>query len=556
MINNSNQSTARSWKCALYLRLSKEDGDKAESDSISNQRELITNYLKSFSDIEIVTERVDDGFSGVDFERPSFTKMMDELRAGQINCVAVKDLSRFGRNFTEAGKYLEQIFPFLGVRFISANDQIDSMGVKSYSDSIIMPFKNLINDAYSRDISIKIRSHLEIKRKKGEFVGTFAAYGYLKDEKNHNKIVPDEYAADIVRDIFKWKIEGMSHQGIALRLNDMGVLSPLEYKRSIGLNFKTPFKINTKAVWSAVAVGRILKDEIYTGTLAQGKQTTPNHKVKKGKYRPKEEWVRALGTHEPIITKEDFGLADTLLSKDMRIPAGNETVYMFSGITRCADCGENMVRQTVNDGEKKYFYYICKNSKIKKCKTHSINEKLLSESVFSTLKIHIGNIINLERILAFIDTLPLKSTDIQKIDRQLVKIGEEMKRYKELKLSLYESMQNGLIDKGEYKEYMESYSIKYDEAEKASFKLREEIETILINTDDRHIWIEQFKEYQNITELTRRIIVSLIDEILIHEGSKINIRFKYQYSYESALDFTKSVIGQVPSDVYGEMEVV
>jgi DNA invertase Pin-like site-specific DNA recombinase len=239
---NNNGITAptdeRTWKCALYLRLSKEDsdkegggkadGDKAESDSITNQKALLTEYVKSRPELQICSERVDDGRSGVDFDRPSFNAMMDDIKAGLIDCVIVKDLSRFGRNWVETGKYIEQIFPHIGVRFIAVNDNVDTLFTRSSNDTITIPFKNIINDAYCRDISIKTKSQLEVKRKKGDFIGSFAVYGYVKDIANHNLLVIDEQAAYVVRDIFRWRIDGMSCQGIANRLNDMGVLSPYE----------------------------------------------------------------------------------------------------------------------------------------------------------------------------------------------------------------------------------------------------------------------------------------------------------------------------------------
>jgi len=543
-----NPTAERTWKCALYLRLSKEDGDKVESDSITNQRELVTSYIHSLPNIEIVSERVDDGFSGASFDRPSFIKMMEDIKAGLVDCVAVKDLSRFGRNFTEAGKYLEQIFPFLGVRFISANDRLDSMGSRAYGDRIIVPFKNLINDAYCRDISIKIRSQLEVKRRKGDFIGSFAVYGYLKDENNRNRLVVDDYAADIVRNIFKWKIDGLSQQGIANRLNNMGVLSPMEYKRSIGLKFTTTFKINAKALWSAVAVGRILKDEVYIGTLAQGKQSTPNHKVKKNIAKPKEDWVRAFDAHEPIVSKEDFELANSLMLRDMRVAQGEETVYLFSGLLKCADCNMNMIRKTVPSGDKRYFYYICKNSKQKTCKSHSISEKLLEESVASFLRAHIGMILDIERILAFINTLPIKQEEVQRIDKQLLKLDEEINRYRELKVSLYESLMDGIIEESEYAELKESYSKKCDAAERAALRLSGEIEKILRNKGEKNFWIEQFKQHGNFTGLTRKIVVSLIEGIIVYEDNRVEIIPKYKDKFESALNFIASVSELIPME--------
>jgi len=546
---NVNQSavvlTEKEWNACIYVRLSREDGDKEESDSITNQKALIHDYAAILPDVTIITEMVDDGYSGANFERPSFIKMMDEIKSGRINCVIVKDLSRFGRNFVETGKYLEQIFPFFGVRFISVNDRLDT--AKSSNDRVIVPFKNLINDAYCRDISIKIRSQLETKRKKGDFIGSFAVYGYMKDTQNHNRLVIDDYAADIIRNIFKWKIEGQSQQGIANNLNEMGILSPLEYKKFIGLNYSSAFKLNSKAKWSAVAVGRILKDETYIGVLVQGKRSTPNHKVKKEVVKPKEDWIRVYDTHEPIISKEDFSLANNLLLKDLRISPGKKTVYVFSGIAHCSDCGMNMVRKTVPDGGVKYFYYICKNSKTKNCTTHRISEKLLEELVLSALQAHINNIHNLEQILALTDTLPVKQVEIQRIDKQLLKVNEEINRYRELKISLHESMISGIIDEEDYKELKESYSKKSDEAEKSALRLNDEIEKILNSKGDKNFWIENFKAHSNITALTRKAVVSFIDEIVIYEGNRIAINFKYHSNYDNAIKFVQSVSELIPT---------
>ena len=203
----------------LYLRLSHEDGDKAESDSIANQRELLMDYLSSHPEIRLHEVRTDDGYSGVNYDRPGFIQMMEAVKAGEINCIIVKDFSRLGRNFIETGKYIEKIFPFMGVRFISVNDDYDSARPRTSSDNLIVPVKNLMNDAYCRDISIKIRSHLDIKRKKGQCIAPFAAYGYRKDEENKNHLVIDEEPAAVVREIFKKKLEGYSAQAIADWLN-------------------------------------------------------------------------------------------------------------------------------------------------------------------------------------------------------------------------------------------------------------------------------------------------------------------------------------------------
>ena len=236
------------YHAAIYVRLSKEDGDvasaaKAESNSISNQKNLIKDFLKDKDDIIVVSERVDDGYSGSDFERPGFQMMMDDIRRGTVDCVIVKDMSRFGREYIDSGKYIERLFPALGVRFIAVNDHIDSKE-ESSRDDIVVPFKNLMNDAYCRDISIKIRSHLEVKRRNGEYIGAFTPYGYKKDENDKSRLVPDLYAAGVVKDIFRMKLHGMSQTAIADRLNEQGILSPMEYKHSLGIRIEATYVIN------------------------------------------------------------------------------------------------------------------------------------------------------------------------------------------------------------------------------------------------------------------------------------------------------------------------
>lgn len=372
---------------AAYLRLSKEDGGKTESDSIRNQRDLIGSFLSHSPDIRLVEEYVDDGYSGASFDRPSFQKMLRDVSDGKINCILVKDLSRFGRNFVETGRYLDQIFPKYGIRFIAINDQIDSLRGRGQSDHLLLPFLNLVNDAFCRDISIKVRSQLEIKRKKGDFIGAFAVYGYRKDPEDRHRLIVDEFAADVVKDIFRWKLDGASQQGIADRLNRDGILSPLEQKRFSGLAYRSGFQVNHKAKWTAVAVGRILRNEYYIGTLVQGKRTTPNHKVKKTLEKPKEDWVSVEQNHPPIVTAAEFEAVGRLLHQDLRIPPRKETVPLFSGLLFCSDCGWNLVKNDVCKGGKTYGYYMCCQNRTKKgCSSHRISEQTILEVVRMTLK--------------------------------------------------------------------------------------------------------------------------------------------------------------------------
>lgn len=538
------------WNAAIYVRLSKEDGDKAESNSIANQKELIKDFLKSMPEIHLCSERVDDGFSGVDFLRPDFEAMLEDIKAGKINCVIVKDLSRFGRNYIEVGKYLENIFPFLGVRFISVNDQFDSFNKRSDAEELILPFKNLMNDAYSRDISIKIRSQLLVKRKNGDYIGNFVVYGYAKSTENKNKLVIDEYAAEVVRDIFKWKLEGLSGSAIASRLNNRGELSPMEYKRYCGLKIATSFKVNTKALWTPNAISRILSNPIYTGVLEQGKVTTPNHKLKNRINREKEDWNIVENSHEPIISKQVFDVVTDLLASDTRSAPSEKRVYAFSGKLFCADCGNTMVRKLVPSGGKKFAYYVCSTKKSGKgCTMHSTSEIELTNIVFSAINKQIANVLDLEEVMQYVVSLSSKEKEIKKLYAGLAIREEEVERYKNLKLSVYEDFKEGLLEKYEYAEFNELYTKKISDSQQAVDQLKSDLDVIVSGKGESQKWIDEFKVHRNITELSRMVVVSLIKKISIFEDGTVDITFMYCDKFQSMLQILSQLtqVSQTPS---------
>ena len=534
--------STKEYKAAIYVRLSKDDGDKAESDSIVNQKALIRDYLKSMPEIRVCSERVDDGFSGVDFSRPDFEAMMDDIKAGKINCVIVKDLSRFGRNYIEVGKYLENIFPFLGVRFISVNDSFDSANKRSDVEELILPFKNLMNDAYSRDLSVKIRSNLLIKRKNGEYIGNFVVYGYAKSPENKNKLIIDEYAAEVVRDIFKWKLEGLSGQAIADRLNANGELSPMEYKRYCGSNFATSFKVSSKAVWTPKAVGRILSNLIYTGVLEQGKVTTPNHKLKNRITKAQEDWNVVENAHEPIISKQVFDVVAELLASDTRAAPKEKGVYLFSGKLFCADCQNTMVRKLVPSGGKKYAYYVCSTKKNGKgCSMHSTSEIELTDIVFSLINSQIANVLDVEELLKYVATLSHTEKEAKKLYAGLAIREEEIKKYENLKLSVHEDFKDGVLEKHEFVEFNALYTVKLNDARQSAMKLKSDIDIIVNGENENQRWIDEFKTHRNITELSRNVVVSLIKKIAIHEDGTVDITFMYGDKFHTTVQILEQL---------------
>lgn len=440
----------REYKAAIYLRLSKDDGDfsvsgeKLESDSISNQRLLIKNFLKKHPEIVSTKEFCDDGYTGTNFDRPHFQEMMTAISSGELDCIVVKDLSRFGREYIEVGKYIEKIFPRLGIRFIAINDSYDNALPNSAANEIVLPFKNLINDSYCRDISIKVRSNLDAKRRNGEFVGSRVIYGYLRSPEDKNKLVVDVNVASVVQDIFRWKTEGLSPAQIAEKLNSNGVLSPIEYKRSCGSKQRTCFQTKKQAVWSAVAIYRILKNEMYTGTLIQGKTTTPNYKVKKTILKDETDWVRTTEAHEAIITPAQFDLVQKLMRDDTRSPVGADGVHPFSGKVFCADCGSAMVRKVSRCGDHEYAYFICGGYKNDKstCSSHSIREDLITETVLAVIQAQIAFALDMDKAMSRVKGLSWENREIEKIDAKIDFQNEVIENNRHLKVSLYEDYHN------------------------------------------------------------------------------------------------------------------
>ncbi|MBP1736421.1 MAG: recombinase [Oscillospiraceae bacterium] len=525
----------------MYLRISREDGDKTESDSIANQREQILAFLKERPEMILRSVRVDDGYSGVNFERPAFIAMMEAVKNKEISCIIVKDFSRLGRNFIETSRYIQRIFPCLGVRFISINDNYDSIQPKTSSDNLVVPVKNLMNDAYCRDISIKIRSNFITKRKNGQCVAAFVVFGYLKDPKDRHKLIVDEFAASIVQDIFKQKLEGWSAQAIADRLNEEAVLSPLEYKRWCGSNYASTFKRNAKARWTAVSILRILKNPVYIGILEQGKSTTPNYKVKKRFDVPKEKWICVPNSHEAIISRETFENVAKILLSDTRTSPWEDMVFPLSGLIFCGDCGRSMVRKNNAGSGKPYYYYICSGYKNKAgChSSHSIRAAHLEQAVLAALQQHIRGILNIEHTLNAIDHLPYAGRQIQKTDQRLKAKHREIEQYRDYQLRLHEDYVDGILSRADYISFGARYTEKIEEAQRAVYKLEQEIEQLTAGYSEEQQWISDFKRHQTISELNRKLVIELIGKVLVFEHQNIQIQFQFQDQYEHAFEWIR-----------------
>ena len=365
----------KKYKVAGYIRLSKEDKIKDESNSVVNQKAIINSYIKKNEDLELVDFYIDDGYSGTTFDRPDFKIMIRDITENKVNTIIVKDLSRFGRNHIESDNYLENILPCYNVRFISIIDDIDSLKNPKSVSSITVPLKNLMNDQYAKDISEKVKSTLKIKQLNGEFIGVTAPYGYLKDPKDKHKFIIDSESSYIVKKIFNMILLGKSRKEIAEHLNNKNVLTPSLYKLSKEKTNSEELLRSKK--WNAEIVNRILRNETYIGTLIQNIKTKQNYRISKLIDVNKEEWIITENHHEPIISKEKFYEVQQILNRKAKANKNNE-IDLFSGYLKCSHCGKHLV---VRKSKNQIYYYCSSYLKDKSCLKYSINKMKLEQIV-------------------------------------------------------------------------------------------------------------------------------------------------------------------------------
>ncbi len=546
--NDVSTNNSLVWKVALYIRLSREDDeDKIESNSVTNQRALLQDYLKNKNEFVIYDIYIDDGYSGTDFNRPNFQRLLNDMKDNKFNTIIVKDLSRLGRNYIEVGNYIEQIFPLFKIRFISVNDMIDSYKDPTSINNVIVPFKNLMNDEYCRDISMKIRSAFNTKKRNGDFVGAWAPYGYVKDPKNKYHLIVDEDSAQTVRLIFKWALDGKGRNTIAKELNQMGVLSPTGYKQKIlNLNYtnSSATSFDNDYAWTNTTISQILKNRVYIGDMVQCKEHVISYKIHKIVKTPKEDWIIVENTHEPIVDRDTFNKVQNLLfSRDTKVEK-NGNLSKFAGHIRCADCKRAMNKKTLSNKNRNrdYWYYICstyRNKSKNLCSKHSIRNDKLEEAVLEAIKLQVNLVLEMEEILKEINKSKTVSLRNNNIENNIKRQELELEKNKKLKKSSYEDWKLGVINQEEYFEYSESYTKKINEIEETLKYLYEEKQNYKMQVQSENSWITVFKKNQNITELTKEIIDELINCIYVHEGGKITIDFNFKDEYENALNYIK-----------------
>ena len=534
----SARSGSSTWLCAVYVRLSREDGDKVESESIVSQKNILSDFLSKDPDIQVVDTFVDDGYSGTNFDRPAFQRMMGMVKEKKINCIIVKDLSRLGRNYIEVGNYVERIFPLLDIRFIAVNDNIDSFRDPSSITNIGVPFRNVVNDAYCGDISKKIRSVLDMKRKRGDYIGSFACYGYQKDPQNHNRLIIDEEAAAVVRKIFSWRLQGLGMITICKKLNDLGIPNPTAYRKAHSLNYNHCQIDSENTTWCDSTVRRILKNQMYIGNLVQGKGKIKSYKVQKFVNVPEEDWIIVEGTHEPIVSREVFEMVQDLFARDTRVSPYNDNLYLFSGFIRCADCKRAMNRKTIRQPYGEYTYFVCstyKKASPNRCTKHTIRTEELENAVLAAIQKQVSLMVETEKILENLNQNKIKNKMTDQLKHLIDEKQQEIEKYRKLRQSLYVDWKTGEITQEDY------YALKADFDENIS-SLKSSVEKLTGELSDTekeiftdNSFLKSFKKYRNITKLTRTVLLELVDHILVYEGKKIEIKFKYQDEFDRML---------------------
>lgn len=536
--SNENIVNKKIWSVALYIRLSQEDVDngteKQESNSVTSQKTLLNEFIEEQDDLIVYNTYIDDGFTGTDFNRPSFQRLLEDMRSGNINCVIVKDLSRLGRNYIEVGNYIEQVFPLFNIRFIAINDFVDSFKNPSSTNTILVPFKNLINDEYARDTSTKIRTSLNGKKKKGEFIGAFPSYGYIKDQKDKHKLIIDEVAADIVKKIFNWNVnEGLGKIAICHKLNDLGVLNPTGHKKlELGQNYNNYGIKDNTYTWTPSTVRDILKNEVYIGNTVQGKRRVKSYKIHKIENVPEEEWVRVENTHEPIIDKKTFEKAQEISKQDTKVSQKTGELSIWAGVLKCKDCGRAMNKKcSTNKSGNTYEYYICSTYRKKSnklCTKHTIKEELLEKAVTQVINLHIDLLIDTEKIVQQINESTYQNTKNENTQNMIITKQNEISKISNLKRMLYEDWKNADITKDEYLEYKQKYENDIERLKQNIERLQNEKQKCETQNESSNKWIEKFKEQKCVTKLSRDIIMELIDCIYVHENGNITIKFKFE----------------------------
>lgn len=544
------------WRTALYIRLSVLDSGKKDSDTVETQESLLRQFLEGKPCFSIFGIYVDNGETGVDFRRDEFERLMEDVRGGRVDCIIVKDLSRFGRNYIEAGEYLEKVFPFLGIRFIAVNDGYDSADPAA-ADGLSLHLKNLVNDVYARDISAKISPALRGKQMRGEFIGTWAAYGYKKSSEDKHRIVVDPNTAPVVRDIFAWRLDGTSYRKIAQRLTEQGIPSPSQYRYMQGIVKDRRF---AGSPWRIETVKQILSNEVYLGHMVQGRKRESLFEGQKQRFLPREEWSIVRDTHEAVIDQRTFDEVQKLngrkkqeyWQKQERFAGVENTGNILKGLVYCGDCGTKLVRyKNIRENKRKkprlhiWYNYICPihagNQGL--CGFGSIREQELLDTVSEAVKVQISLAEEMEEGHSMEKKHSMEeqaaasqfvSPVRQERERMEVQISEaeaELKRTRKHRESLYDDYADNLMGERDYIYAQNRYKEKEAALQEQLLELNRSLQSIREEEPSANPWLKNMLRFRGKTELTREMATALIEKITIYNSISLKIEFRFSDAF-------------------------
>ncbi len=520
----------KKWKLGSYQRRSFDDGENEESNTVKNQRKIIEDYLKDKKDITIYKSYSDDGFTGTDFYRPGFQKMMEDITTGKINGVIVKDLSRIGRNYIEVGDFIDEVVPKYNLRLIAINDNIDSYLNPDCMNNIEIPIRNLMNENYSKDASKKMRTSLIASKKSGNFIGNFAPYGYIKDPNDYHKLIIDKESAQIVKYIFNQIIVGKSKIEIAEELNRKHVSTPSMYlKQNYG--FKT---YNIAKKWNYQMVDSILKTKTYKGMLEQNKTSRISHKIHNTVVVPEENRIIFENAHKPIIKPDLYDqVQDILYNRNVRVNKEGK-LKKYNGYLKCSECGSNMYRNlNRKNGTERYYYYCGTYKKKKSCNKHFIYENEIDEAVLEVVNKYTELLLDLKnKINEIIEYSEIEyNNEINNIRKEEIDI--EINNYKKKINDLLNDYKNEFITKEDYEEFKENYLYELNNLNLEKEKLGNQ------KYENNLLWLEKIKTKEKFEKVDRALVINFIDEIRIGNNKEIEIDLKFKNQYNEAIDYLK-----------------
>ncbi|MGN1342812.1 MAG: recombinase family protein [Bacilli bacterium] len=515
----------KTYNTALYIRLSREDGDNMESESIINQRELLQMFLeKTEEKLVYFDEYVDDGYTGSNFDRPSWKRLMADIDSGKVNTIITKDLSRMGRDYISMGEYIERIFPERGIRYIAINDDIDTLYETPGLE--FLQFKLMFNDYYLKDTSKKIRKIVKAKKEKGQFLGWKAVYGYLKDPNDKHKIIVDEEIRPIIERMFNLSLEGKSPRQIANIFSMEKIPTP-----SVYANLNRGMKSTAYELWCPRTIEEMLTNETYIGNLTQGRRKKLNYKSKKEIRTPKEEWIITENTHEAIIDKDTFNTVQDLLKKNKN-KDNKENLELLSGFMFCKECGHAIGINKSSDGRRKYCActYYTSHSKFGLCTPHSNNYNKLETAVLDTIREMCEEYVDSSTFKDKVEEAKKKNDFRIKLQKDINALDRRIDSNTTYIDKIYEDKLKGNIDI----EMFNRLSLKYKDEIELWKSQRLELEEQLNNigsektNKEREETLKKIKEYLSFEEPNRNLLVNLIDKIVISEDKTIEIYYKFK----------------------------